>query len=361
MNSSIYVVIMAGGVGSRFWPYSRTNRPKQFIDVLGTGKSLLQMTYDRFKNMTTSDKILVVTNEQYSGLVAEQLPELEADQILGEPHRRNTAPCIAYAAYKIKEKDPNAVMVISPADHAIFNENRFFELINAAAEGAEDKEKLITIGITPNRPETGYGYIQFIQDENEGQLVKKVKTFTEKPELELAKKFIDSGDFVWNAGIFVWSISAILEAFRSSLPDIADIFEEGSSSYYTSNEADFISKAYAQARNISIDYGVMEKATNVYVVMGDFDWSDLGSWNSLHEIREKDDNDNVIESSNTITIDCSDNYIKSDTDRLLVLHDLKGYLVADFDDVLLVCNKENEAKFREFVAEVKSQKGDSYL
>lgn len=360
MENSTYVVIMAGGVGSRFWPYSRTHRPKQFIDVLGTGKSLLQMTYDRFMKITTKDKILVVTNENYKQLVSEQLPDLTDDQILLEPHRRNTAPCVAYASYKIRERDPNAVMIVTPADHAIFNESRFEEVITQATEAASKDDKLITIGISPNRPETGYGYIQYIEDEDK-DVVKKVKTFTEKPEIELAKKFLESGDFLWNAGIFVWSVPSINKAFAECLPDLADIFEEGTGVYFTAGEAEFINKAYAQAKNISIDYGVLEKATNVYVVMGDFDWSDLGSWNSLHEIREKDDKDNVIEADNLITIDCESNYIKSDSGRLLVLHGLKGCLVADFEDVLLVCNKDEEAKFREFVAEVKSQKGESYL
>ena len=360
MNSSIYVVIMAGGVGSRFWPYSRTSRPKQFIDVLGTGKSLLQLTFDRFRTMTASENILIVTNEQYKDLVADQLPEINSDQILLEPHRRNTAPCIAYAAYKIREKDPNGVMIVSPADHAIFNESRFVEVLSNAAKSASESEKLITIGINPNRPETGYGYIQFI-DEGNDLPVKKVKTFTEKPELELAKKFLESGDFVWNAGIFVWSVKSILHGIENCLPDIAEIFELGKGIYFTSKEKDFIDKAYSQTRNISIDYGVMEKADNVYVVMGDFDWSDLGSWNSLHEIRDKDELDNVIECKNVLTFDCKNNYIKSDTGRLLVLHNLDGYLVADFDDVLMICNKDEEAKFREFVAEVKSKKGEEYL
>lgn len=350
---------MAGGVGSRFWPYSRNSRPKQFIDVLGTGKSLLRMTFERFASISSPENILIVTNENYKNLVQDQLPELAEDNILLEPHRRNTAPCIAYAAYKIREKDPNAVMVVTPADHAIFKEDQFIKVIESACSSAGENDKLITVGIRPNRPETGYGYIQYKNAESD-DLVKPVKTFTEKPELDLAKKFLESGDFVWNAGIFIWSVPAIIKGFESSLPDVAEIFEEGKGLYYTSNEEGFINKAYAQSKNISIDYGVMEKADNVFVVFGDFDWSDLGSWNSLHEAREKDENDNVVE-ADAILNGCTDNYIKSETDRLVVLHGLNGYLVADFEDVLLVCKKDSESKFREFVADVKSKKGEKYL
>lgn len=359
MVRSRYVVIMAGGIGSRFWPYSRQARPKQFIDVLGTGRSLLQMTYDRFLNLAGKDNIMVVTNDIYSDLVKEQLPEISDDQILREPNRRNTAPCIAYAAYKIREKDPEALMIVTPADHAIFKEDVFESVVNSALEAAESDDKLITIGIQPNRPETGYGYIQYIEDATENK-IKKVKTFTEKPDIELAKTFLDSGDFVWNAGIFVWSVKSIVSAFESSLSEIAEIFDQGSESYYTEKEPEFIKAAYSQSKNISIDYGIMEKASNVFVVMGDFQWSDLGSWNSLHELREKDENNNVIE-ANVILDGCKNNYIKSEDGKLVVLQGLDGYLVADFEDVLLICEKDNDVKFKSFVNEVRSKKGDKYL
>jgi mannose-1-phosphate guanylyltransferase len=359
MGRSRYVVIMAGGIGSRFWPYSRHDRPKQFIDVLGTGRSLLQMTYDRFLNLAGKDNILVVTNDIYGDLVKEQLPDISDDQILREPNRRNTAPCIAYAAYKIKKKDPEALMIVTPADHAIFKEDVFESVVNTSLEAAESDDKLITIGIKPNRPETGYGYIQYIADDSENK-VKKVKTFTEKPDIDLANTFLDSGDFVWNAGIFVWSVKSIGSAFESSLPEIAEIFDQGAESYYTENESEFIKAAYSQSKNISIDYGIMEKASNVFVVMGDFQWSDLGSWNSLHELREKDENDNVIE-ANVILDGCTNNYIKSKDGKLIVLQGLDGYLVADFEDVLLVCEKNNDVKFKNFVNEVRSKKGDKYL
>ena len=357
MKSEVFVVIMAGGVGSRFWPYSRNSKPKQFIDVLGNGKSLLQMTYQRFLPTTGKDNILVVTNDIYADLVQEQLPDINPEHILTEPARRNTAPCIAYAAYKIKKKNPNAVMVVTPADHAIFQEENFTKVIKTATDAANGTNNLLTVGITPNRPETGYGYIQYLDEGNE---VKKVKTFTEKPELQLAKKFLESGDFVWNAGIFVWSIPAIIKSFEDSLPDIAEAFNEGESRYYTAEEKEYIDKIYPQCENISIDYGILEKSKDVFVVQGTFDWSDLGSWNSLHEIRDKDENDNVVDGQ-VILGDCNNNIVKSETKRLIVLDNLEGYLVGDFDDVLIVCKKDQDAQFREYVAAAKKLMGDKYL
>ena len=266
---------------------------------------------------------------------------------------------IGYAAYKINKKDPNALMIVTPADHAIFKENVFNTVIATALEAAESDEKLITIGIEPNRPETGYGYIQYLENED-GNKVKKVKTFTEKQDLDLARKFVESGDFVWNAGIFVWSVKAIISSFENNLPDIAQVFEEGASEFYAEGEEEYIKKAYAQCSNISIDYGIMEKAPNVFVVMGDFQWSDLGSWNSLHELREKDENHNVID-ANVLLSDCSNNYIKSDDEKLVVLQGLDGYLVADFDDVLLICEKDKEENFKNYINDVKAKKGDQYL
>lgn len=357
MKSEVFVVIMAGGVGSRFWPYSRNSRPKQFIDVLGNGKSLLQMTYQRFLPTASKDNILVVTNDIYADLVKEQLPDINPKHILTEPARRNTAPCIAYAAYKIRKKNPNAVMVVTPADHAIFQEQNFTNVIKTATDAAEGTNKLLTVGIMPNRPETGYGYIQYLEDNSE---VKKVKTFTEKPELSLAKKFLESGDFVWNAGIFAWSVPAIVKSFEDSLPDLAEVFSSGDSKYYESDEKAYIDQIYPQCENISIDYGILEKSKEVYVVQGTFDWSDLGSWNSLHDIRDKDDRDNVVDGQ-VILGDCNNNIVKSETERLLVLDNLEGYLVGDFDDVLIVCKKDQDAQFREYVAQAKKLKGDKYL
>lgn len=358
MSKNIYVVIMAGGSGTRFWPYSRDAKPKQFLDVVGTGRSLLQMTFDRFNEITTSDKIWVVSNDKYEGLIKDQLPELSDHQILLEPEKRNTAPCVAYAAYKIMKKDPNAVLVVTPADHAIFKEKEFEKVIATAVESANNSERLITIGIRPNRPETGYGYIQYLSEP--GIPVKKVKTFTEKPEVELAQKFLDSGDFLWNSGIFVWSIDSIIKAFEEHDEEIANLFAAGLGEYFTEGEQKFINKAYSQCKSISIDYSILEKAENVYVVPGDFGWSDLGSWNALHELKKKDENDNVIEGL-AMTYDSRDNYIKGKKGKLIVVQGMEGYLVADFDDVLLVCKKEDSGIFRDFITDVKAEKGEKFV
>ena len=358
MSSNIYVVIMAGGSGTRFWPYSRDAKPKQFLDVLGTGRSLLQMTFDRFSEITTPDKIWVVSNEKYEELIQDQLPELESYQILLETEKRNTGPCIAYASYKIMKRDPNAVLVVSPSDHAIFKEKDFQQVISTSVETVANDDKLITIGIRPNRPETGYGYIQYLEDSPSS--VKKVKTFTEKPVADLAVKFIESGDFLWNSGIFVWSIDSIVKSFEQHEEEIASIFASGLNEYYTENERTFIKWAYSQCKNISIDYAIMEKAENVFVVPGDFGWSDLGSWNALHEIKDKDENENVIEGS-VMTYNSKNNYIKGKKDKITVIQGCEGFLIADFDDVLLVCKKEDSSLFRDFITDVKSEKGEKYV
>lgn len=358
MDPNHYVVIMAGGIGSRFWPYSRNDHPKQFLDILGIGKSLLQLTYDRFINICQPENIYIVTNENYKDLVKQQIPELTSDQLLLEPIRRNTAPCIAYACYKINTVNPQAMVVVSPSDHAIFNNRLFFSAVKKALKVAQQEGKLVTLGITPKRPETGYGYIQYIPDKEKDY--KRVKTFTEKPQIELAKKFIESGDFVWNAGIFIWSIEAILKAFEKHLADIAEVFEEGNKVYFTKKEKAFIKIAYSQSRNISIDYGIMEKAEDVLVVPGEFGWSDLGSWQSMHEQKSKDKSLNVVD-ANALLYDCKDSLIKGPDDQLIVVQGLEGYLVASCDNVLLICKKDDEQKFREFVKEVKAKKGEEYL
>lgn len=357
VNKHLHIVIMAGGTGTRFWPYSRNNKPKQFLDVLGTGRSLLQMTYDRFKDQVPNENIWIVSNELYDGIIKEQLPELSSDNILLEPSKRNTAPCVAYAAYKIRKQDEHAIMAVLPSDHVIFKEDDFREIVDAAANQADD-EKLITIGIKPHRPETGYGYIQF--EESSELALKKVKTFTEKPELALAQKFFDSGDFLWNAGIFVWSVNAIITAFDKHQPELAELFADCQSAYFTDKEQKQIAKAYSQSKNISIDYAIMEKSDNVFVILGDFGWSDLGSWNALHEIKEKDKNNNVLE-ADTLLYNANDNYIISKSKRLVVAHELSGYLIADFDDVLLICKKEDSGVFRDFVNDVKLDKGEKLI
>jgi len=346
---------MAGGVGVRFWPYSRNSKPKQFLDVLGTGKTLLQSTMDRFLTVCPVENIYVVTHDEHAHLVKQQLPQLGPDQILAEPMRKNTAACIAYASYKIAQKNPDAVIVVTPSDHLILNEAEFLDVIIKASDQAKSQDKLITLGITPSRPETGYGYIQF---HTEKTFAKKVKTFTEKPELSLAKKFIESGDFVWNSGIFIWGVKAIVDAFNRYLAEMAEVFDDIKSKLGTSEEKEAILSAYSQCKNISIDYGVMEKAQNVYVCLGTFTWSDLGSWASIHEISHKDENNNVINANAQIyeTRNC---IIKGSQDKLIVVQGLNGYLVGEFGNVVIVCEKDKEEQFRRFVNDVKGKPNSS--
>jgi len=356
MKDKPYVIIMAGGIGSRFWPYSRNNHPKQFLDILGTGRSLLQMTYDRFAEISDPDKFFVVTNNNYFDLVKSQLPEISEDHILTEPLRRNTAACIAFASYKIKKRDPEAKVIVSPADHLILKEDSFRRRINDALTAADEDNRLVTIGIKPNRPETGYGYIQY--NETNG-VAKKVKTFTEKPNLKLAKTFLESGDFVWNSGMFVWKNESIIHAFESCMPEMAEVFEEGDDFFYTEDEPGFITKAYSLVKNISIDYGVMEKSDDVYVVLGDFGWSDLGSWMSLHEIQPHDEANNVVE-ANALLYDTTNCYVKVSPEKLVVVQGLDNYLINESENVLLICKLDAENKFREFVNDAKN-KGEDFV
>lgn len=348
--ANLYVVLMAGGVGVRFWPYSRNQRPKQFLDILGTGKTLLQSTYHRFLRVCRPENILVVTSREYVELTREQLPDLQAHQILAEPMRKNTTACIAYAAWFVQNRDPEAVLIVSPSDHLILEEDLFAQTILSAAEKAAGQDKLITLGIQPSRPETGYGYIQFI--ESKGAL-KKVKTFTEKPELSIAKKFVESGEFVWNSGIFIWGVRAITEAIAQHVQDIADVFIEMSGKFGTDQEAESLEKAYSVCRNISIDFGVMEKADNVYVLLAHFTWSDLGSWGSLHEASTKDSNNNHIHGE-ALTYDTRNCFIHGPNGKLMVLQGLNGCLVGWFDDVLIVCDKDREQLFRRYVNDIKN-------
>lgn len=358
MDQNTYVVIMAGGIGSRFWPFSRTNYPKQFHDVLGIGESMLQMTAKRFKNICPPENIFVVTNKDYEGLVKEQLPQLQDNQILLEPIGRNTAPCIAYASYKISQINPDANLVVTPSDHVVLKEDVFTSVITEAVEAAAKDDVLITLGITPSRPDTGYGYIQYIDAPS--QSLKKVKTFTEKPNLELAQLFLKSGDFVWNSGIFIWNVQSIIRAFRQHLPEISEVFEEGGTSFNTLNEKEFISRAYSHCGNISIDYGIMEKVNNVYVLLSDIGWSDLGTWKSLYTICEKDENQNVVDGQ-AILYDTKDCIIKTPKDRLVIAQGLEDYIIAEYDNVLMICKKEEEQKVKEFMADAKASKGADYI
>ena len=354
---------MAGGVGARFWPMSRTDHPKQFIDILGTGTTLIQQTYQRFMGICPPENVFVVTHELYKDQILEQLPELSEDQVLLEPGRRNTAPCIAYATYKILKKNPDANLIVAPSDHLILKEEIFKDKITTSLKAAEENAWLITLGIKPSRPDTGYGYIQFnrVSGDSRYQGLYKVKTFTEKPSHELAVTFIESREFLWNSGIFIWSLKSILKAFRENLPEMDTLFKKGTDLYYTDQENKFIKDTYAVCKSISIDYGIMEKAGNVYVIESDFGWSDLGTWGSLHEIHSKDGNHNAVSGKNVLTYDSRNCIIHMPSDKLVVLQGLDDYIVVEDDNILLVCRKKDEQQLRQIVDDVKLQKGEKFV
>ncbi len=354
---------MAGGIGSRFWPISRDKHPKQFLDILSTGKSLLRQTFERFASICPKENIYVVTNESYVDLVKQQLPELTDHQVLGEPMRRNTAPCIAYASYKIAQINPDANMVVAPSDHVITNEKAFHEAIAHAFDFTEKEDSLVTLGIHPSRPDTGYGYIQFKEDASKKDTLRvlKVKTFTEKPNLEMAKFFMKSGDFVWNSGIFIWNAKAIMQAMEDHLPEINNIFKEGTSFYNTDKEADFIRTAYAHCTNISIDYGVMEKAKNVYVLATEFGWSDLGTWRSLYDQLPHDQQANAVVGLHVMLEQTSNCIINMPNNKLAVIQGLNDFIVVETDNVLLICPKQDEQQIRQLVNDVKIKKGEKYI
>lgn len=358
-NSNNYCVIMSGGVGSRFWPVSREERPKQFLDFFGTGRSLLQTTFDRLEKLIPLENILVVTNDSYADMTKKQLPKLSDNQILLEPIRRNTAPAIAYASFHIYSKNPNANIVVAPSDHLILKEDVFLHEIERGLSFVENNTCLLTLGIKPSRPETGYGYIQESKEEIDG--VKKVKTFTEKPNLDLAKVFYESGEFVWNSGIFLWNVNSIIESFKVHLPDIYNKMLEGKDKFNTPREKEFIDEAFPFCPNISIDYGVLEKADNVYVIGADFGWSDLGTWGALYEVSEKDENDNVSFNGKSIFFDSSENIVTMHDNKLVVVQGLDGYIIAESENSLLICKKEEEQRIKHFVNDVKFRYGDDFV
>lgn len=360
MNKNHYVAIMAGGIGSRFWPMSRTDFPKQFLDILGTGRTLIQSTYDRFAKFIPAENIYIVTSTQYENIVQDQLPELNTDNILCEPSRKNTAPCIAYVSYKISQLNPNANLICAPADHLILETDTFRQTCLDALHFTSHIKALITLGIKPTHPNTGYGYIQH-EPLTVSENVYKVKTFTEKPDLELAKTFIASGDFLWNAGIFVWQVKNIIKAFENLLPEMNEVFEAERNNFNTPHEQEAIERIYPQCVNISIDYGIMEKADNVYVIPASFGWSDLGTWKSAYETIEKDYLENAVAGDNVIVFDSNKNMVHADNDKLIVLQGLDDYIVVDTKDVLLICKKDQEQQIKEYVAEIKRSKGDKYL
>jgi mannose-1-phosphate guanylyltransferase len=353
---------MAGGIGARFWPMSRTSHPKQFIDILGTGETLIQQTFRRFERVCPIENIYIVTNELYRDLVKQQLPGIGHNQILCEPTRRNTAPCIAYANYTILQRNPDANIVVAPSDHIILKEDNFIEVIEAALDATAKNDWLLTLGIQPSRPDTGYGYIQFDDSQHfaDDVRLRKVRTFTEKPQLEMAQQFLQSGDFLWNSGIFIWSLKNIMKAFENFLPEVDSIFKEGTALYNTPAEKEFIVNAYTVCRNISIDYGIMEKATNVYVLASDFGWSDLGTWGSLYDSRPLNEEGNSIVGNNVMTYDSRNCIVNMPKDKLVILQGLNDYIVVEDDNILLVCRKEDEQQIRHFVTDVRLHKGEKF-
>ena len=360
MNKNNYVAIMAGGIGSRFWPLSRTDFPKQFLDILNTGRTLIQSTYDRFTLFIPKENIYIVTTNQYKGIVAKQLPDLNVDNILCEPSRKNTAPCIAYISYKLYQLNPDANLICAPADHIILDPQGFKKTCQQALHFTAHIKALVTLGIKPTHPNTGYGYIQYEQQEV-SENVFKVKTFTEKPDKELAKTFISSGDFLWNAGIFVWQVKNIVKAFETFLPEMHDVFDAEKNNFSTGNEKEAIERIYPQCVNISIDYGVMEKADNVYIIPSSFGWSDLGTWASAYDNLEKDYLENAVSGENVMIIDATKNMVHAANKKLILIQGLDDFIVVDTNDVLLICKKDKEQAIKEYVAEVKRNKGDKYL
>jgi mannose-1-phosphate guanylyltransferase len=353
---------MAGGIGSRFWPMSRNVYPKQFLDILGTGKTLIQQTYERLLKICPAENIYVVTNEAYVNLVLKQLPALTPAQVLGEPYRKNTAPCIAYASFKISAIQPDARIVVAPSDHVILDEAAFTKAIMKGLDFVSSVDSMLTLGIQPSRPDTGYGYIQFIDEKvQEENKISRVKTFTEKPNLEMANFFLKTGEFLWNAGIFVWNVRTIHKAINEFLPELDALFREAAAHFGGVSEPEYIRKAYEQCTNISIDFGVMEKAKNVYVMSADFGWSDLGTYGSLYEHIKHDDHANAVVGKNVMLYESRNCIVNMPKDKLAVIQGLEDYIVVESDNVLLICRKKDEQQIRQFVNDVKLNKGEKFV
>ena len=360
MNEHQYAVIMAGGIGSRFWPMSRQDFPKQFLDILNTGQTLVQSTFQRLTDFVPPENIFVVTSNEYIPIVEQQLPQIKKENILGEPSRKNTAPCIAYISFKLMQKDPKALLIVAPADHLVLDRIAFKKVCLEALSFVGKHNALITLGITPQKPNTGYGYIQReLQSVTDN--VYKVKTFTEKPNLELAKTFLASGDFLWNAGIFVWQVKNIIKAFETYLPEMYDVFLAEKEAFNGPDEKKALEHIYPLCTNISIDFGIMEKANNVYVIPSSFGWSDLGTWNSAYENLEKDYLGNAVAGKNVMVIDATKCIVHSGNKKLLVLQGLEDFIIVDTNDVLLICKREKEQEIKDYVAEVRRNIGDEYL
>ncbi|TLX73944.1 mannose-1-phosphate guanylyltransferase [Labilibacter sediminis] len=348
--SNNYLIIMAGGIGSRFWPMSTPETPKQFLDILGTGKTMIQQTIKRLDGIVPVENVYIVTGKKYKAIIHDQLPEIKDEQILMEPCMRNTAPCIAYASYKIHQKNPDANIVVAPSDHLITNEAEFQKVVTEGLDYVATNDALLTLGIQPHRPETGYGYIQAGQ-EHAANGINKVSAFKEKPDLKTAEAYLSEGNYFWNAGIFLWSAKSILKSLESYLPKVAEIFKAGEKYYYTKEEQEFIDEQFPLCDNISIDYGIMEHAENIYVMPADFGWSDLGTWGSLWEKRERDEQGNSVVGDAVKTYDCENNIITIPDGRKVVLQGLKDCIVTEANGVFMVCQKSEEQRIKEFQKE----------
>lgn len=351
-----YAVIMAGGIGSRFWPMSTPQHPKQFLDVLGIGRTLIQMTFDRLNTLVPAENIYVVTNASYAGLVKKQLPLLSDGQILTEPMRKNTAPCVAYAAAKIKSLNPNACMIVSPADHLIMKEDRFNAIINRAIESANQDQALVTLGIQPSRPDTGYGYIEFSNEAQPqaGEAV-DVAQFREKPDLSTAKEFVAAGNFYWNSGIFVWKVETVLDALKAFEPELHNLFAGDLSFYNTGSEQERVNQCFMSCKDISIDFAIMEHAKNVKVVLADFDWSDLGTWGSLKTHLSSDDSDNAVIGENVHLFHSSGCQVNIPSNKLVLIDGLKDYIIVESDNMLMILKGENEQELKNYLKQVEAR------
>ncbi|MFD1162671.1 mannose-1-phosphate guanylyltransferase [Hwangdonia seohaensis] len=356
MNKNYYAILMAGGVGSRFWPVSTEAFPKQFHDMLGTGDTLIQKTFNRLAHLIPKENIFILTNERYNDLVFEQLPEVTKRQVVLEPAMRNTAPCILYASLKIQKENPDAVMIVAPSDHWIEDENIFAKNVQQAFDYCAENNALMTLGITPTFPNTGYGYIEF--DKVSAEAIKTVNQFREKPDYETAKTFIAQGNFLWNAGIFMWSVKSVVEAFKNNQPALYALFESGISAYNTDSEDDFIRINYEKAENISVDYAIMEKSNNVFVIAAEFDWNDLGTWGSLYDKLDKDKAGNAVVNSRTLTEEASGNMIRTKNDKVVVVDGLQDYIIVDKDEVLLIYPKSKEQDIKKVLQKVKHKFGN---
>jgi mannose-1-phosphate guanylyltransferase len=362
MNSNHYVAIMAGGVGSRFWPASREAKPKQFLDILGIGRSLLQMTYDRFLPLIPKENIFIVTNEMYADLVKEQLPDITTNQILSEPSRNNTAPCLAYTAFKLKSLNPNAVFVVASSDHFILNEGAFLDNISMALDFAASNDALLTLAIKPTSPNTGYGYVQFNRNDANNDGIFKVKSFTEKPNLETAKEFLAAGNYLWNAGIFIWSVKSLLKAYKKYATETFDILEQGENAYNTEGEQKFVNEFYPKTPNISVDFAILEKANNVYTIPGTFTWSDLGAWNALYGESTKDDAGNVLLGEQILASDLTNCLVRVDNpEKLVVLRGLDDFIVVDDGNALLIYPRVKEQEIKQVTEILKKTGKKLYL